>query len=604
MADSDHAPSLGIKTHDQRLRVFVSSTLGELEAERRAARAAIEQLRLHPVMFESGARPHPARAVYRAFLEQSDVFVGIYWQSYGWVGPQSAISGLEDEFLLAEHMPRLLYVKLPAPDREPALSRLLRNIEDEGGPTYKTFADAGELRELLVNDLATLLSERFRGTARRGDEYWSYHLLPEDARKLLTRLTVFAAPFTKESAEAVSGQDAISGAENLAVLLDHNMVSPAQRPDGERAFRLLNMIHHYASERLKNPDDPLDGLENYLLSVLERASVQHGGTDWARRLLDSEFFNLQAVLRWEAQRQRPCGELLRRIGDVWVWLLVRGSLAQATGLAKLIRSWPGTGLRSERDTVALGWLTMVALVNDGQFAARAGVVIDEVLPTARRLEQPSRWAMMLMMRAIARPYAAGSPARAEYEEALAVARDAGDRVVLGYVLSHFGLFLSVDGDPARARGMHEEMLAIARSLGDENQLAEAHYDLALDALAAAEPGAAQSHLATATRRYTEIDHHGGMARCLGALAAVALQQQHPHLAARLTGAAPAARAIGLTPWPTVAEAEDRITKRIRAALPDAEFTADVAQGKAETTGAAFASAWAALADGAAGKGGR
>jgi hypothetical protein len=98
MADSNSGSSLGIKTHDQRLRVFVSSTLGELEPERRAARAAIEQLRLHPVMFESGARPHPARAVYRAFLDQSDVFVGIYWQSYGWTGPGSAISGLEDEF--------------------------------------------------------------------------------------------------------------------------------------------------------------------------------------------------------------------------------------------------------------------------------------------------------------------------------------------------------------------------------------------------------------------------------------------------------------------------------------------------------------------------
>jgi hypothetical protein len=80
MADSDQGSPPGIRTHDQRLRVFVSSTLGELEAERGAARAAIEQLRLHPVMFESGARPHPAKAVYRAFLGQSDVFVGIYWQ--------------------------------------------------------------------------------------------------------------------------------------------------------------------------------------------------------------------------------------------------------------------------------------------------------------------------------------------------------------------------------------------------------------------------------------------------------------------------------------------------------------------------------------------
>ena len=50
-----------IRTPDQRLRVFVSSTLKELAPERRAARAAIERLALAPVMFELGARPHPPR---------------------------------------------------------------------------------------------------------------------------------------------------------------------------------------------------------------------------------------------------------------------------------------------------------------------------------------------------------------------------------------------------------------------------------------------------------------------------------------------------------------------------------------------------------------
>ncbi|MGE5857862.1 MAG: DUF4062 domain-containing protein, partial [Solirubrobacterales bacterium] len=73
-----------IRTPDQRLRVFVSSTLGELAPERAAVRAAIEQLRLAPVMFELGARPHPPRTLYRAYLQQSQIFIGIYWQSYGW----------------------------------------------------------------------------------------------------------------------------------------------------------------------------------------------------------------------------------------------------------------------------------------------------------------------------------------------------------------------------------------------------------------------------------------------------------------------------------------------------------------------------------------
>ena len=48
-----------ILTPDQRIRVFISSTLEELASERVAARRAIQRLRLVPVWYESGARPHP-----------------------------------------------------------------------------------------------------------------------------------------------------------------------------------------------------------------------------------------------------------------------------------------------------------------------------------------------------------------------------------------------------------------------------------------------------------------------------------------------------------------------------------------------------------------
>src|SRR5438128_3407804 len=113
-----------IRTPDQRVRVFVSSTLDELAPERVAAREAIMQLRLTPVLFESGARPYPPRELYRAYLAQSDIFIGLYWQRYGWVAPGMQLSGLEDEYQLLAGKPRLIYPKTPAPAREPALQGL------------------------------------------------------------------------------------------------------------------------------------------------------------------------------------------------------------------------------------------------------------------------------------------------------------------------------------------------------------------------------------------------------------------------------------------------------------------------------------------------
>lgn len=156
-----------IRTPDQRLRVFVSSTLQELAAEREAVRQAIAHLRLNPVLFELGARPHPARALYRAYLAQSHIFIGIYWQRYGWVAPEMEISGLEDEYRLAADLPKLIYIKSPAPDREPALADLLGTIKSDDDVSYKYFSDPDELRDLVENDLALLLTERFEQTLLR-----------------------------------------------------------------------------------------------------------------------------------------------------------------------------------------------------------------------------------------------------------------------------------------------------------------------------------------------------------------------------------------------------------------------------------------------------
>ena len=150
-----------ILTPDQRVRVFISSTLEELAEERAAALRAIRRLHLVPVWYESGARPHPPQSMYRAYLEQSQIFVGIYWQRYGWVGPGMEISGLEDEFRLATGKPMLLYLKRPAPDQEPGLTAMIEGIRSAGAVSYRHFGTARELERLLADDLAVLLSESF-----------------------------------------------------------------------------------------------------------------------------------------------------------------------------------------------------------------------------------------------------------------------------------------------------------------------------------------------------------------------------------------------------------------------------------------------------------
>ena len=75
------------------------------------------------------------------------------------------VSGLEEEFDLSAGLPRLLYVKAPAPGRQPRLARLLARIREQDCVSYRHFGTPAELGRLVRDDLAVLLSERFAAAA-------------------------------------------------------------------------------------------------------------------------------------------------------------------------------------------------------------------------------------------------------------------------------------------------------------------------------------------------------------------------------------------------------------------------------------------------------
>lgn len=148
-----------IVTPDRRLRVFISGA-DDLSDERAAAERAVRTLRLAPVVYDAAARAHPARQVYRSYIRQSDIFIGIYGGSYGVVTAGMDVSDVEDEYRSAVDMPRLIYVK-DVPQRDPALAALISDIADGAGVSYRHFRAADELVELIADDLAVLLTERF-----------------------------------------------------------------------------------------------------------------------------------------------------------------------------------------------------------------------------------------------------------------------------------------------------------------------------------------------------------------------------------------------------------------------------------------------------------
>lgn len=103
--------------------------------------------------------------MYRSYLKQSDVFVAVYWQQYGWIAPGENVSGLEDEYNLSRSLPSLIYVKEPAPERDARLEALLERVRNDDSVSYKVFAEPGDLEVIVSEDLAVLLTERFHVAA-------------------------------------------------------------------------------------------------------------------------------------------------------------------------------------------------------------------------------------------------------------------------------------------------------------------------------------------------------------------------------------------------------------------------------------------------------
>src|SRR5204862_3031493 len=85
---------------------------------------------------------------------------------------------------------RLLYVKGPAPGREPRLTEMLARVEADGSESYRHFRTPAELGRLVRDDLAMLLSERFaaaRAPAAAPAGPQGPRPLPVDATSLVGR---------------------------------------------------------------------------------------------------------------------------------------------------------------------------------------------------------------------------------------------------------------------------------------------------------------------------------------------------------------------------------------------------------------------------------
>ena len=362
---------------------------------------------------------------------------------------------------------------------------------------------------------------------------WSYELLRSSERRTFARLGVFVGGFRLAAANdvlaAAADSPAVDMLEPLSHLVDHSLLHVDQDLNGEPRFRMLEPIREFAMDQLSGAE--VQALRDrhlaYYVRVAETEQVHERGADqegWIRRLA-ADRGNVRAALAYALERHdgdrllRLAGALERRFwlvsGDLDLaesrrWLdagLAIGVAAPAGVRAKALQrlasthALPSTRIFSVLEealaeymragddagmTEVLSGLGSMGIYR-GDLAA-ADQHLHRGLELARRVNAgPERLVELLVSLGLLayrrREHGLG---RAQFEEAMAVARQAADASGMATTLGHLGRLALTEGDVALACATFSENVELAQAIGDTEKLALALCELASARIAASE----------------------------------------------------------------------------------------------------------------------
>ncbi|MGW0914063.1 BTAD domain-containing putative transcriptional regulator [Streptomyces sp. NPDC002784] len=192
---------------------------------------------------------------------------------------------------------------------------------------------AARLRMLTPRQIADRLDDRFRlltsgsrtvlprQQTLRAVVDWSWDLLDEDERAVLSRLSVFAGGCDLPAAEAVCGPAALGA---LGSLVDKSLVVAAPSGDGAMRYRLLETVAEYAGERLDEAGNRSRAERAHLTYYRELARTTDPLLRGPRQLeaverLQREYENLRTALRHAVAERDEQEAVTLVLSLAWYW---------------------------------------------------------------------------------------------------------------------------------------------------------------------------------------------------------------------------------------------------------------------------------------------
>ncbi len=254
---------------------------------------------------------------------------------------------------------------------------------------------------------------------------YSWNLLSEDERHLLSRLAIFKGGFQREAAEQVAG----ASLSSLLALVSKSLVS---RTDGGR-FDLHEVVRQFALSHLT--DDPQFEATHdrhcdfYLALLRDREEALQGAAQReALRDLTDEIDNLRSAWSWGVERQKflSIESALRSFG--WFYEM-RGWFDEGVESLELVAK----ALRAHPEDEEMQRVL-------GQVLAQQGLLL---------FRQGRYWQAMEL-----------------YEKSLVFLRPFGDPALLLDPLVFSGIICFLIGDFERSQSLTDECLACARAAGN------------------------------------------------------------------------------------------------------------------------------------------
>ena len=312
---------------------------------------------------------------------------------------------------------------------------------------------------------------------------WSYALLNEPERLLLSRLSVFAGGCSLPAAEQVCADSKIAAYqvhEVLESLVDKSLVrferakAETEGAGGESGrYLLLEVVRQYASERLGEEMEAVRArYRDWFLAFAESVEpeLQTPQNKEPLRRVEADYDNLRAILNW-CETEPPEGQVgLGLTAALWSFWSIRNYYMEGRQFLEGALGRAGSSAEPQMRAKALTGLGVMNLMLNDNAAAQAAY--EETLTFYQEQGDRRKIAFALNgLASIAQNRGKFAEARSRFEESLSLYRELGDLRGMAKNLLNLGMLKKNQGDLDAAWVDYEESVRLFREIGDRRNTA-------------------------------------------------------------------------------------------------------------------------------------